>query len=30
MAARAVRLLVGWAFADLKLARIELTCGPDK
>jgi RimJ/RimL family protein N-acetyltransferase len=29
MAARAVRLLVGWAFADLKLARIELTCGPD-
>jgi RimJ/RimL family protein N-acetyltransferase len=29
MASRAVRLLSGWAFADLQLARIELTCGSD-
>lgn len=28
-ATRAVRLLIGWAFADLRLARLELTCSPD-
>jgi RimJ/RimL family protein N-acetyltransferase len=28
-AAQAVRLLAGWAFAELGLARLELTCGPD-
>ena len=25
----AVRLLAGWAFRDLDVARLELTCGPD-
>jgi RimJ/RimL family protein N-acetyltransferase len=25
----AVRLLAQWAFAELRLARLELTCGPD-
>lgn len=29
VASRALRLLVGWAFQDLGLARLELTCGPD-
>ena len=28
-AAQAVRLLAHWAFAELSLARLELTCGPD-
>jgi RimJ/RimL family protein N-acetyltransferase len=28
-AAHAVRLLARWAFAELGLARLELTCGPD-
>jgi RimJ/RimL family protein N-acetyltransferase len=28
-ATQAVRLLARWAFADLGLARLELTCGPD-
>jgi RimJ/RimL family protein N-acetyltransferase len=28
-AAQAVRLLARWAFAELGLARLELTCGPD-
>jgi RimJ/RimL family protein N-acetyltransferase len=28
-ATQAVRLLAGWAFAGLGLARLELTCGPD-
>lgn len=28
-ATRAVRLVAGWAFAELRLARLELTCGPD-
>ncbi|WP_152360451.1 GNAT family N-acetyltransferase [Microlunatus speluncae] len=28
-ATRAVRLLAGWAFGELALARLELTCGPD-
>lgn len=28
-ATQAVRLLAGWAFAELGLARLELTCGPD-
>ena len=28
-AADAVRLLARWAFAELGLARLELTCGPD-
>jgi RimJ/RimL family protein N-acetyltransferase len=28
-AARAVRLLARWAFEDLGIARLELTCGPD-
>lgn len=29
VATRAVRLVAGWAFAELALARLELTCGPD-
>jgi len=29
VATHAVRLLAGWAFAELGLARLELTCGPD-
>lgn len=29
VATRAVRLISRWAFEDLKLARLELTCGPD-
>lgn len=29
VATRAVRLLTGWALAELPLARLELTCGPD-
>jgi RimJ/RimL family protein N-acetyltransferase len=29
LATRAVRLLARWAFAELGLARLELTCGPD-
>jgi RimJ/RimL family protein N-acetyltransferase len=29
LAAHAVRLLARWAFAELGLARLELTCGPD-
>ena len=29
LATQAVRLLAGWAFAELGLARLELTCGPD-
>ncbi len=29
VAAHAVRLLARWAFAELGLARLELTCGPD-
>jgi RimJ/RimL family protein N-acetyltransferase len=29
VATHAVRLLANWAFADLELARVELTCGPD-
>ena len=29
VATRAVRLMAGWAFAELTLARLELTCGPD-
>ena len=29
VATRAVRLLAGWAFAELALMRIGLTCGPD-
>lgn len=29
VATHAVRLLAGWAFAGLRLARLELTCGPD-
>jgi RimJ/RimL family protein N-acetyltransferase len=28
-ATRAVRLLARWAFAELGVARLELTCGPD-
>jgi RimJ/RimL family protein N-acetyltransferase len=28
-ATQAVRLLAGWAFTELGLARLELTCGPD-
>ena len=28
-ATEAVRLLTRWAFAELELARLELTCGPD-
>jgi|SRR5215472_1079767 len=29
VATQAVRLLARWAFAELGLARLELTCGPD-
>jgi RimJ/RimL family protein N-acetyltransferase len=29
LATHAVRLLAQWAFAELGLARLELTCGPD-
>ncbi|GAA1729198.1 GNAT family protein [Isoptericola hypogeus] len=29
VATRAVRLVAGWAFTGLGLARLELTCGPD-
>ena len=29
VATHAVRLIAGWAFRDLQLARLELTCGPD-
>ena len=29
VATRAVRLLAGWAFDSLGVARLELTCGPD-
>jgi RimJ/RimL family protein N-acetyltransferase len=29
LAANAVRLVARWAFAELGLARLELTCGPD-
>ena len=29
VAARAVRLIARWAFEELGLARLELTCGPD-
>jgi [ribosomal protein S5]-alanine N-acetyltransferase len=29
LATRAVRLIVRWAFNDLHLARLEVTCGPD-
>ncbi|WP_277209234.1 GNAT family N-acetyltransferase [Isoptericola croceus] len=29
VATRAVRLVAGWAFSDLELSRLELTCGPD-
>jgi len=29
VATQAVRLLARWAFADLGVARLELTCGPD-
>ncbi len=29
LATHAVRLLARWAFAELRLARLELTCGPD-
>jgi RimJ/RimL family protein N-acetyltransferase len=29
VATHAVRLICGWAFEDLRLARLELTCGPD-
>jgi RimJ/RimL family protein N-acetyltransferase len=29
LATEAVRLLARWAFAELGLARLELTCGPD-
>jgi RimJ/RimL family protein N-acetyltransferase len=29
LASHAVRLLARWAFAELGLARLELTCGPD-
>jgi len=29
VATHAVRLLAGWAFRDLDVARLELTCGPD-
>jgi ribosomal-protein-alanine N-acetyltransferase len=28
VATHAVRLIAGWAFGDLRLARLELTCGP--
>ena len=29
IATRAVRLLARWAFDELAIARLELTCGPD-
>jgi RimJ/RimL family protein N-acetyltransferase len=29
VATHAVRLLAAWAFADLHVARLEITCGPD-
>jgi ribosomal-protein-alanine N-acetyltransferase len=29
VATHAVRLIAGWAFGDLQVARLELTCGPD-
>jgi [ribosomal protein S5]-alanine N-acetyltransferase len=29
VATHAVRLIAGWAFGDLQLARLEITCGPD-
>jgi [ribosomal protein S5]-alanine N-acetyltransferase len=29
VATHAVRLLADWAFRDLRIARLELTCGPD-
>ena len=29
VATHAVRLLADWAFRDLRVARLELTCGPD-
>jgi RimJ/RimL family protein N-acetyltransferase len=29
VATHAVRLIAGWAFRDLQLARLEITCGPD-
>jgi RimJ/RimL family protein N-acetyltransferase len=29
IATRAVRLLAGWAFDDLGIERLQLTCGPD-
>jgi RimJ/RimL family protein N-acetyltransferase len=29
VATRAIRLLARWAFAELGIARLELTCGPD-
>jgi [ribosomal protein S5]-alanine N-acetyltransferase len=29
VATHAVRLIAGWAFQDLQVARLELTCGPD-
>ena len=29
VATHAVRLIAGWAFTELGLARLELTCGPD-
>jgi RimJ/RimL family protein N-acetyltransferase len=29
VATRATRLMAGWAFAELGVARLELTCGPD-
>ena len=29
VATHAVRLIAGWAFRDLQVARLELTCGPD-
>ena len=29
VATRAVRLIASWAFEELRVARLELTCGPD-
>ena len=29
VATHVVRLLAGWAFGELRVARLELTCGPD-
>ena len=29
IATHAVRLIARWAFAELALARLEITCGPD-